>query len=66
VAEPRIRYAQTKDGVSMAFSAIGDGPPLVMTPLKTATTATRMIVRCIVNLPSVMPGLYVDVRAGAA
>ncbi len=28
--EPRIQYAQTKDGVSIAFATIGQGPPLVV------------------------------------
>ncbi len=28
--EPRIQYAKTEDGVSIAYSAIGDGMPLVM------------------------------------
>ena len=27
--EPRIQYAQTADGVSIAFCVMGDGPPLV-------------------------------------
>jgi class 3 adenylate cyclase len=27
--EPRIQYAQTKDGVSIAYSVAGSGPPLV-------------------------------------
>ena len=27
--EPRIQYAQTKDGVSIAFSTLGEGMPLV-------------------------------------
>ena len=27
--EPRIQYVQTKDGVSIAFCAVGKGPPLV-------------------------------------
>ena len=27
--EPRIQYAQTSDGVSIAFAAVGEGPPLV-------------------------------------
>ncbi len=27
--EPRIQYAQTKDGVSIAYSVVGSGPPLV-------------------------------------
>ncbi len=31
--EPRIRYAQTKDGVSIAFATIGGGTPLVHMPL---------------------------------
>jgi class 3 adenylate cyclase len=31
--EPRIQYANTKDGVNIAYSAVGDGPPLVVTPL---------------------------------
>ncbi|MCH8813605.1 MAG: hypothetical protein IH957_00700 [Chloroflexi bacterium] len=30
--EPRIQYAQTKDGVSMAFCAMGEGPALVRMP----------------------------------
>jgi hypothetical protein len=27
--EPRIQYAQTKDGVSIAFWAMGEGMPFV-------------------------------------
>ncbi|MEE8347686.1 MAG: hypothetical protein V3S20_10085, partial [Dehalococcoidia bacterium] len=27
--EPRIQYAQTKDGVSIAFYTLGEGKPLV-------------------------------------
>jgi class 3 adenylate cyclase len=27
--EPRIQYAQTKDGVSIAYATVGQGPPLV-------------------------------------
>jgi pimeloyl-ACP methyl ester carboxylesterase len=30
--EPRIQYAKTKDGVSIAYSALGDGMPLVLAP----------------------------------
>jgi class 3 adenylate cyclase len=30
--EPRIQYAQTKDGVSIAFWAVGEGTPLVHMP----------------------------------
>ena len=30
--EPRIQYAQTKDGVSIAFSTMGDGMPVVQMP----------------------------------
>jgi hypothetical protein len=26
--EPRIQYAKTKDGVSIAFASMGEGPPL--------------------------------------
>ncbi len=29
MAEPRIQYAKTKDGVSIAFASMGEGPPLV-------------------------------------
>ena len=29
MAEPRIQYAKTSDGVSIAFWTLGDGPPLV-------------------------------------
>ena len=28
--EPRIQYAKTSDGVNIAYSVIGDGPPLVV------------------------------------
>ena len=28
--EPRIQYAKTSDGVNIAYSVIGDGPPLVI------------------------------------
>ena len=31
--EPRIQYAQTKDGVSIAYRAMGEGMPFVHTPL---------------------------------
>jgi class 3 adenylate cyclase/pimeloyl-ACP methyl ester carboxylesterase len=30
--EPRIQYAKTKDGVSIAFASMGEGPPLVFMP----------------------------------
>jgi len=30
--EPRIRYAQTEDGISIAFGSVGSGPPLVLLP----------------------------------
>ncbi|MEE8346281.1 MAG: alpha/beta hydrolase, partial [Dehalococcoidia bacterium] len=30
--EPRIQYAQTKDGVSIAFWTMGEGMPFVVTP----------------------------------
>jgi class 3 adenylate cyclase/pimeloyl-ACP methyl ester carboxylesterase len=30
--EPRIQYAQTKDGVSIAFSTVGEGMPFVSMP----------------------------------
>jgi hypothetical protein len=29
--EPRIQYAQTEDGVSIAFWVMGEGMPLVVT-----------------------------------
>ncbi len=28
--EPRIQYAQTKDGVSIAFSTLGEGMPFTV------------------------------------
>ena len=31
--EPRIQYAKTRDGVSIAFWTMGEGMPLVLTPL---------------------------------
>ncbi len=30
--EPRIQYAKTSDGVSIAYSVMGEGPPLVVLP----------------------------------
>ncbi|MDO8611214.1 MAG: adenylate/guanylate cyclase domain-containing protein [Dehalococcoidia bacterium] len=30
--EPRIQYAQTEDGVSIAYWAMGEGPPLIVMP----------------------------------
>jgi class 3 adenylate cyclase len=30
--DPGIQYAQTSDGVSIAYSVMGQGPPLVLTP----------------------------------
>jgi class 3 adenylate cyclase/pimeloyl-ACP methyl ester carboxylesterase len=30
--EPRIQYAQTKDGVNIAFAVLGQGPPLLWCP----------------------------------
>ncbi len=30
--EPRIQYAKTSDGVSIAYSTLGDGPPLLHVP----------------------------------
>jgi pimeloyl-ACP methyl ester carboxylesterase len=32
--EPRIQYAQTKDGVSIAYWTLGEGMPVVFMPLK--------------------------------
>lgn len=32
MTEPRIQYARTSDGVSIAYCAFGDGPPLVHMP----------------------------------
>jgi class 3 adenylate cyclase len=31
--EPRVRYAVTSDGVRIAYTVFGDGPPLVVPPL---------------------------------
>ena len=33
VMQPSIRYLRTADGVSIAYYAMGEGPPLVVTPL---------------------------------
>ncbi len=30
--EPQIQYAKTSDGVSIAYSTVGEGMPLVCTP----------------------------------
>ena len=61
MAEPRIQYAKTEDGVSIAFTARGKGPPLVwavhhnashqqlewelMEPILAPTTAARTLIR---------------------
>ncbi len=39
--EPRIQYAQTKDGVSIAFCVMGDGPPLVRLPVPAVAHVQR-------------------------
>ncbi|HEY5625990.1 MAG TPA: alpha/beta fold hydrolase [Dehalococcoidia bacterium] len=31
--EPRIQYARTEDGVSIAYSTVGTGPPIVLTAI---------------------------------
>ena len=31
--EPRVRYAQTEDGVNIAFASVGSGPGLVVLPM---------------------------------
>ena len=30
--QPRIQYAKTSDGVSIAYSTAGDGPPMIGMP----------------------------------
>ncbi len=35
--EPRIQYAQTEDGVSIAFWTLGEGMPLIQMPLATVS-----------------------------
>ena len=30
--EPRIQYAKTSDGVSIAYCVMGEGPPLLQLP----------------------------------
>jgi class 3 adenylate cyclase/pimeloyl-ACP methyl ester carboxylesterase len=35
--EPRIQYAKTSDGVSIAYSVFGEGPPIVFPPFLTAS-----------------------------
>jgi class 3 adenylate cyclase len=39
--EPRIQYAKTKDGVSIAFASMGEGPPLVRVPVPIASHVQR-------------------------
>ena len=39
--EPRIQYAKTSDGVSIAYAVAGDGPPLVRVPLPSLNHAQR-------------------------
>ena len=35
--EPRIQYAKTSDGVSIAYWTLGEGKPLVLTMLREPT-----------------------------
>ena len=37
LVEPRIQYAKTSDGVSIAYTVFGEGPPLVIPPSLTAS-----------------------------
>lgn len=30
--DPRIQYATTSDGVSIAYFSMGEGPPMIITP----------------------------------
>ena len=39
--EPQIQYAQTSDGVSIAFASMGEGPPLVRVPVPGIAHAQR-------------------------
>ena len=39
--EPRIQYAKTADGVNIAYSVMGEGPPLVRAPTPGITHAQR-------------------------
>ncbi len=39
--EPRIQYAKTSDGVSIAFASMGEGPPLVRMPVPGIAHAQR-------------------------
>jgi class 3 adenylate cyclase len=39
--EPRVQYGQTKDGVSIAFWTLGEGPPLVQMPSAPISPALR-------------------------
>ena len=32
MAEPRVQYARTSDGVSIAYAVFGDGMPVVIMP----------------------------------
>ncbi len=41
--EPRIQYAKTEDGVSVAYYTLGQGSPEVMTPLGAATPAQVLL-----------------------
>jgi len=40
--EPRIQYAQTKDGVSIAFWTLGEGMPFVEMPVTPAGNVQRL------------------------
>ena len=40
--EPRIQYAKTSDGVSIAYATEGEGPPLVLLPIPSVSHVQRV------------------------
>ncbi len=51
--EPQVQYAKTKDGVSIAFASMGEGPPLVFVP----TPGYSHVQRGWVMFPNISPPL---------
>ncbi len=51
--EPQVQYAKTSDGVNIAFSSMGEGPPLVFVP----TPGYSHVQRGWVMFPNIFPPL---------
>ena len=58
MAEPRIQYAKTSDGVDIAFASMGEGPPLV----RIGSPGAAHVQRDLGMFPGFLPPLAKDFR----